>query len=45
MGLKVENVSKSYGEKKVVDDISFNIETPGVYGLLGTNGARKDNYY
>lgn len=41
MGLKVENVSKSYGDKKVVDNISFNIDKPGVFGLLGTNGAGK----
>lgn len=41
MGLKVENVSKSYGAKKVVDSISFEMSKPGVYGLLGTNGAGK----
>lgn len=41
MGLKVENVSKSYGTKKVVDNISFSIDKPGVFGLLGTNGAGK----
>ena len=41
MGLKVLNVSKSYGDKKVVDNISFSIDKPGVYGLLGTNGAGK----
>ena len=41
MGLIVKNVSKSYGNKKVVDSISFEIDKPGVYGLLGTNGAGK----
>ena len=41
MGLKVENVNKSYGTKKVVDNISFGIDKPGVFGLLGTNGAGK----
>lgn len=41
MGLKIENVSKSYGDKKVVDNISLEIEKPGVFGLLGTNGAGK----
>ncbi len=44
MGLIVKKVDKSFGTKKVVDDISFEIQKPGVYGLLGTNGARK-NYY
>lgn len=41
MGLKINNVSKSYGVKKVVDALSFDIENPGVFGLLGTNGAGK----
>ena len=41
MGLIVENVSKSYGMKKVVDNISFSVLEPKVFGLLGTNGAGK----
>lgn len=41
MGLKVENVSKSFLEKKAVDSISFEVDKPGVFGLLGTNGAGK----
>ncbi len=41
MGLKVENVSKHFGSKLAVDNISFEINEPGVFGLLGTNGAGK----
>ena len=41
MGLKIENVSKNFGNKKVVDNISITLEKPGVFGLLGTNGAGK----
>ena len=41
MGLIIENVSKSYGRKKVVDNISINVNKPMVFGLLGTNGAGK----
>lgn len=41
MSLSVKNLSKSYGEKVVVDDLSFEINQPGVYALLGTNGAGK----
>lgn len=41
MGLKLVNVSKTYGTKKVVDKVSLEIPKPGVYGLLGTNGAGK----
>lgn len=41
MGLKVTDLSKKYGNKTVVDHISFEMEKPGVYALLGTNGAGK----
>ncbi len=41
MGLKVENVSKHFGSKLAVDNINFEINEPGVFGLLGTNGAGK----
>lgn len=41
MGLIVSDLSKKYGDKTVVDHISFSMEKPGVYALLGTNGAGK----
>ena len=41
MGLKVTNVNKKYLDKTAVDNISFEIESPGIFGLLGTNGAGK----
>ena len=41
MALEVKNLVKTYGEKTVVNDISFSMKTPGVYALLGTNGAGK----
>lgn len=41
MGLIVKNVNKFFGDKHVVDNISFSLEEPGVFGLLGTNGAGK----
>ena len=41
MGLKVQNVSKTFDEKLAVDNISLEINEPGVFGLLGTNGAGK----
>ncbi len=40
-GLEVKNLVKKYGEKTVVNDLSFTMEKPGVYALLGTNGAGK----
>ena len=41
MSLVVKDLYKKYGEKVVVDHISFSMEKPGVYALLGTNGAGK----
>lgn len=41
MSLVVSNLKKKYGEKTVVDNLSFEMESPGVYALLGTNGAGK----
>ena len=41
MGLKLQNVSKTFIGKKAVQDISFEVNKPGVFGLLGTNGAGK----
>ena len=41
MGIIVENVSKTYIDKKAVDNISFEFNKPGVFALLGTNGAGK----
>ena len=38
--LKINNLSKNYGNLKVLDNININIE-PGIFGLLGPNGAGK----
>lgn len=41
MSLIVKNLSKKYGDKTVVDNLSFEMAKPGVFALLGTNGAGK----
>lgn len=41
MGLKVQGVTKTYGNKEVVQNLSIEMDKPGVYGLLGANGAGK----
>ena len=39
--LKVENVSKHYGEFTAVNDLSFDVRAGRVFGFLGPNGAGK----
>lgn len=41
MSLIVSSLTKKYGDKTVVDNLSFEMKEPGVYALLGTNGAGK----
>ncbi|MFD4948957.1 ABC transporter ATP-binding protein [Streptomyces sp. NPDC058239] len=37
----VSNLRKQYGQKVVVDDISFEVEEGEIFGILGPNGAGK----
>ena len=39
--LKVENVSKSFDNKKIINDVSFSVESGKIVGLLGKNGSGK----
>jgi len=39
--IEVKGLVKSYGGKRVVDEVSFYIEKGGVFGILGPNGAGK----
>jgi len=41
MSFIVKDLVKSYGEKVVVDHLNLQMNEPGVYALLGTNGAGK----
>ncbi len=39
--LRIENLTKCYGEKKAVDNLSLNILPGEIYGFIGHNGAGK----
>lgn len=41
MSIEVNNISKSYGEQKALNEISFKIEKGEIVGFLGPNGAGK----
>lgn len=39
--LKIEHLSKQYGEKRAVDDLSLHIKQGEIFGFIGHNGAGK----
>ena len=39
--LNIQHLSKAYGEKKAVDDLSLHIAPGEIYGFIGHNGAGK----
>jgi lipopolysaccharide export system ATP-binding protein len=43
--LRVENISKTYKHRKVVDGVSFAVDSSEIVGLLGPNGAGKTSSF
>lgn len=39
--IQIENVTKTYDEAKVIDQVTLHVEENKIYGLLGRNGAGK----
>lgn len=39
--LKIEHLTKTYGEKRAVDDLTLDIAAGEIYGFIGHNGAGK----
>lgn len=45
MKLDIINLNKSYGEKKVLEDVNFTFTEGHIYGLIGRNGAGKTTFF
>ena len=43
--IKVENISKSFGSKKVLNELSVNLQKGKIYGIVGENGAGKTTFF
>lgn len=41
MILKVENIAKSFGKNKVLQNVSFEMNSSSLYGIVGENGSGK----
>jgi ABC-2 type transport system ATP-binding protein len=41
--LQVSNLTKSYGDRRAVDDVSFQVQAGQTVGLIGPNGAGKSS--
>ncbi len=39
--IEIKNVTKKYGDKKAIDDVSFTIEDGDIFAFIGHNGAGK----
>ncbi len=45
MILSVENISKSFGERKLFENLSLNLEIGKIYTLMGANGSGKTTLF
>lgn len=45
MKLIIENLTKSFGDKNVLNDLSITLDQGVIYGLLGRNGAGKTTLF
>ena len=39
--ISIKNVTKKYGDKKALNNVSFNVENGEIFAFIGHNGAGK----
>ena len=42
--LEIKKINKSFDDKKIINEVSFDIEEGKIVGLLGKNGSGKKEY-
>ena len=43
--IKVENLSKGYGDRLLIENLSFSLPPAGIVGIIGANGAGKTTLF
>lgn len=39
--IEIKDLTKTFGQKKALDNISFSVTDGSIFGLVGSNGAGK----
>ena len=45
MKLEIKSLSKNYGKKEILDNVSYTFESNKIYGIVGRNGVGKTTFF